>query len=469
MPWHIERLNDEYCVIKDDNGDMAGRHPTRAEAEDQLATLSDNDGKRQRSHRETQKEFKNVPFYLIKADELLGQVESIVSVMGIIDLGDDVIHNGSYTKTITERRGKIRVLDNHNTDSTLRAVGYPIEMREVGKSGLPLKVQQDFPEATGGLYCKTQFLIDTPEGLGVFKRIAAGAINEWSIGYDALDTDLSKMIDPKTGKERYIRNIRTIRLWEYSPVLWGMNQATAVVGAKNNMPDNPKAASDAPDYRAAAVGQTERCASCQFYKTINETSGHCEKFDFVAQPDSVCASYQTGEALDKRKEYTVEGPQRRFGDYLVAEVYGEYMEICNKALGDGLLSDTEHQMMCDNGMTMMKSVRNGMSDDVALRPYSGGMMDMFMLWGARGADESKAGRVLSAKNATKIATAMDSLLEVLIDAGIYTPVEIETQDEGKTLPQAGSTVTLPTDYLAQVNALETDVLTLEIGGLEPHA
>lgn len=39
MPWHIEKRGDEYCVIKNDDGDNEGCHPSREEAEDQLAAL----------------------------------------------------------------------------------------------------------------------------------------------------------------------------------------------------------------------------------------------------------------------------------------------------------------------------------------------------------------------------------------------------------------------------------------------
>lgn len=169
--------------------------------------------------------------HTIKADSQQGIVESIVAVMGNDDQGDDIIHNGAFLKTIMERRGKIRVLDQHQTDSIMRAIGKPLEMREIGRDQLPPDLLAKYPSATGGLYTKTQYLMDTPEGKGAFQRIAAGAVDEYSIGYDPLDVDYSKF-KKADGTEKTVRNLRTIKLYEYSPVLFGMNDATQTLSAK---------------------------------------------------------------------------------------------------------------------------------------------------------------------------------------------------------------------------------------------
>jgi hypothetical protein len=173
-----------------------------------------------------------------KIDESQGIVEHIFAVFGNIDEGNDIIHPGAFTKTISERGNKIRVLDQHQTDSVMRAVGKPIALREIGRDELPASVIERFPDATGGVKAITQFLMDTPEGKGVFDRIKEGVIDEWSFGYDALDKDYSKVT--KDGKEITVRNIRTIKLYEYSPVLWGMNQATSTQSAKSKTPDEGK-------------------------------------------------------------------------------------------------------------------------------------------------------------------------------------------------------------------------------------
>ena len=66
---------------------------------------------------------KSYPLFDIKADEESGVVEAIANVFGIVDDGKDIVHSGAFTKTISERAGRIRVLDNHRYGSTEDAIG----------------------------------------------------------------------------------------------------------------------------------------------------------------------------------------------------------------------------------------------------------------------------------------------------------------------------------------------------------
>lgn len=190
---------------------------------------------RKRNHNK-QFERKVLPVLVTEVDEAEGTVEAIVAVMGNIDDGLDIIHNGSFTKTITERAKRIKVLDHHNTWSVRDVIGMPIAMREIGRDELPEELLGNYPGATGGLWTKTKYLLDTPEGKGAFERIKAGAITEYSIGFEVIQSDYSRM-ERGDGSTQSVRNIREIRLWEYSPVIWGMNPATQTVGVKEYMPD----------------------------------------------------------------------------------------------------------------------------------------------------------------------------------------------------------------------------------------
>lgn len=178
-----------------------------------------------------EREYKQLPFYVQKIDSDLGVVDAIVAVMGNIDHQGDIIDPGAFTKTIKERGSKIRILDNHNTGSTRDVVGIPLFFNELSRNGLPQELLQEYPEATGGLFASIQFLMDTTEGGGVFKRIKAKAISEYSIGYDALDT-MRDIVKDKSGNETNVRRLKTIRLWEISPVIFAANDATLTVGAK---------------------------------------------------------------------------------------------------------------------------------------------------------------------------------------------------------------------------------------------
>jgi HK97 family phage prohead protease len=175
-------------------------------------------------------EYKRQPVFVTKVDEAQGIVEAIVSVTGVCDHGDDIIQSGAYAKTIVERGRKVRVLDAHNSWSIFDVIGKVLALREVGRDELPAEVLEQYPEATGGLWTQTQYLLDTPEGKGAFERIRAEAIDEYSIGFNAMQYEIRKLTAGQG--EKTVRLIKEVRLWEYSPVLWGMNPATATVSAK---------------------------------------------------------------------------------------------------------------------------------------------------------------------------------------------------------------------------------------------
>ena len=180
-------------------------------------------------------EYKQFQVAVDGIDEEQGIVTAIVNVFGIIDDGDDIIHNGAFIKTLAENGHRVKVLNSHNTRSALDVVGRPLSIREIGREELPAHTRARWPEATGGLLTETQYLINTPEGRGIFERIKAGAVNEYSIGFDALQADNTK-VETRDGKSKLVRNIRQIRLWEYSPCVFGMNPGTSSVSVKTVPP-----------------------------------------------------------------------------------------------------------------------------------------------------------------------------------------------------------------------------------------
>lgn len=152
-------------------------------------------------------------------------VVGIASVFGNIDEVSDRIWPGAYTKTIAERMGKFRHLWNHDFFSP--PIASIDGLREVMRDELPEQVLAISPEAVGGLEV-TRTYLDTPRGNEVLAGLQAGAINEMSIGLDAVKYDFAEVDGVR------VREIREIRLWDTSDVLWGANAATAAV--KFNMP-----------------------------------------------------------------------------------------------------------------------------------------------------------------------------------------------------------------------------------------
>jgi len=171
-------------------------------------------------------EKKLTPLVVTDSDEAQGIVETVFAVYGNVDDGGDVMHPGAFAKTFRERGSKVRVLDQHKTDSIMRALGRPLELRELTRAELPPSVADEYPEATGGAYARIQFLMNTPEGQGAFERIKAGVVSEWSFGYDAIQKDHSQVNGQR------VRNLREVKLYELGPVLWGMNPATSTISAK---------------------------------------------------------------------------------------------------------------------------------------------------------------------------------------------------------------------------------------------
>lgn len=353
-----------------------------------------------------QKEQKAFPVMVLKV-EAQGIVEAIVAVCGNIDYGDDVIEPGAFTKTISERGTSVKVLDQHNTHSVLNAIGKNLTLREVSRNDLPTELLAKYPDAKGGLYTKTQYLLNTPEGLGAFIRIQEGAIDQYSIGFEAYDVTYKKVKNSE-GKEVVVRSIGTVSLWEYSPVIFAMNAATTTVAVKSG--DAP-----APEENPA-----------------------------------------------DKKEMTPDGPQVRLGDYLKACVFDTYMMLCNNAFEQGYTSDAEHRMMCETGLKLLDTMGAGISEDIAMRPYSKYGYDDYFMWRRPDAFDSKAGRVLSATNEAELRAALAKIESVLAAAA---PAESSSDDEpteaGPPADDKADTPTFEDTKARLLKAIEFDLEELE--------
>ena len=268
--------------------------------------------------------------FLSKVDADAGVVTALCSVMGVIDHGDDIIHNGAYTKTLVERGpSKLRVLDNHRTDSTLSAVAKVLAAREIGRFDLPEQLKAQYPEATGALEVTMQFMLDDPTSRAIFCRVRDSSVSEYSIGFQIVQSDFSR-VKNREGKEIVIRNIREIRLFEVSPVLFGMNSQTQTTDVK---------ADDSP-------------------------------------------------APDEDKEYGPDGPQQRLGDQLAATMHSTFIQIVSGYLRDGMVDGDEYKRMCECGDALLLIMKTMLPEDLRLRP----MPDMFswLFFGADVPDELKA-------------------------------------------------------------------------------
>ncbi len=161
------------------------------------------------------REHKELPILEPEIDDRI--VKSIFAVMGHIDEGNDRILNRAFAKTLKERKDRVRVLWQH--DNSAPPIGVPLDIKEIDKAELPALIRSVYPKATGALYSAVKYL-DTPRGNEVLYGIRENAIRENSIGYDAIIAERSDMDGIK------VRNLKEIRLWDLSPVNWGMQPAT---------------------------------------------------------------------------------------------------------------------------------------------------------------------------------------------------------------------------------------------------
>lgn len=137
-------------------------------------------------------------------------VKACWSRIGNVDLDGDIIVAEAFTKTIKERgpKGKNMIwsLVDHKADMA-HTLGKPKELY-----------------IEGDMLVAVTDLIETECGEDAIKLYEAGLINQHSIGFSTLKSD----VDQKTG----IRTITELKLYEGSAVLWGANPETPTLGFK---------------------------------------------------------------------------------------------------------------------------------------------------------------------------------------------------------------------------------------------
>jgi HK97 family phage prohead protease len=137
-----------------------------------------------------------------------GSFEGYASVFNNKDLGNDVIRQGAFTKTITGRKASsIKLLYQHKTDE-------------------PIGVIDSLEEDKRGLKIKGRLAMGTQKGREVFELMKMGALDSMSIGY-RLQPDGYKYDDKN--KRRVIKEVD---LMEVSMVTFPMNPKAKITKVK---------------------------------------------------------------------------------------------------------------------------------------------------------------------------------------------------------------------------------------------
>jgi len=167
-------------------------------------------------------ETKLIPFSSdVKLDYQGRTIEGYAAVFGNIDLVQDRIDQGAFSKTLQERGGKIKFLWQHDTKTPL---GRVMEMHE----------------DQHGLWFKA-IVSDTQQGRDALALLKDGAIEGMSIGYEPIVHEYQKF------NGQTIRALKELRLHEISLVTLAANPEAQVTALKDAEP--------APEPEQAAPGE----------------------------------------------------------------------------------------------------------------------------------------------------------------------------------------------------------------------
>lgn len=178
------------------------------------------------------KEFKNLSFASVKADDQTGRRrKGVAAVFGNIDSWGDRIKPGAFSKTISEG-GLKRVRHLWNHDSRTPPIASITDIKEVGREDLPPEVLEKAPDATGGLVVEREYY-ENDLAAWVLEAVDKGDVNEMSFAFETVKSQYVEEEIPGTEKTHEVRELLELRLFDTSDVNWGMNSATVASGAKS--------------------------------------------------------------------------------------------------------------------------------------------------------------------------------------------------------------------------------------------
>lgn len=146
-----------------------------------------------------------------------GMIRGYASTFGNVDLGGDMVVKGAFKKTISENKS-IPILADHNPS---KQIGWNIRAEEDAK----------------GLYVEGEIDLTNPDGRikwNLAKRaVDLGASMGLSIGFQTVKAEPMK-------ENPLIRQLKEIKLYEYSIVTFPMNTEAMVMAAKHFCTANTK-------------------------------------------------------------------------------------------------------------------------------------------------------------------------------------------------------------------------------------
>ena len=166
-------------------------------------------------------------FKLENLDEMTGVFTGVASIMGMEDLGGDIIEDGAFEKTLKDNP-VVPILLQHDS-------------REVIGEGVM--------EVSGKkLLVKGQLDMDDPVAVRALGKLKKRLLKGLSIGFQSLRVTYEET------KDKYIRHIQELKLWEVSIVTFPMlpkAQVTSVKDISVPLPDAGGTSTLGDDTKAA--------------------------------------------------------------------------------------------------------------------------------------------------------------------------------------------------------------------------
>jgi len=157
-------------------------------------------------------EKQDIGYNIMDVDSEQRRVKAVWARCGNIDLDNDIIVPEAFTKTLAERgpmgKNLIWSLVDHCADMN-NAIGKPEQ----------IYVENDMLIAITPI-------VETEKGEDIIKMYEAGLINQHSIGFSTMKSNVDK---------EGVRTITELKLYEGSAVLWGANPETPTLGFKGEM------------------------------------------------------------------------------------------------------------------------------------------------------------------------------------------------------------------------------------------
>ena len=195
-----------------------------------------------------------------------GEITALVSCFGNTDFANEMVMPGAFKNSLARKLPK-----------GVWAHDWK----------LPVAKTLEARETDEGLVIRAQFNLETQRGREAFSDLKGGYVDEFSIGYKVIKDS----VDTKSG----VRELHELALYEFSPVLVGMNDSTALLSVKHNDP------SDVPATLDSQVASVLACANqlANRFKALHELRARDDRQLSAAKWQQIGACRDVFDALLK--------------------------------------------------------------------------------------------------------------------------------------------------------------------------